>query len=161
MKIFVEVGSHKMPFTRLLSEVDRLAKKNKWDVFVQKGYTEIKMPNCDSKEFISKKQLILEIKKANVVVAHAGAGNIISVLAEKKPLVIVPRRKKFDEHTDDHQTELAKVLAKEGKCASVFEINELEKAIKNSKKPVQASTQKKQTVKKIDSFLKKIESELQ
>ena len=40
---------------------------------------------------------------AEVVVAHAGMGTILSTLQSRRPLVIMPRRANLREHTTDHQ----------------------------------------------------------
>jgi UDP-N-acetylglucosamine transferase subunit ALG13 len=159
IKIFVEVGSHKMSFIRLFKEVDRLIETGlNCEVYAQKGYTKYNSNSFESKEFLSEQELIKKIRWADVIVAHAGAGNIISVLTNKKPLVLVPRRKEFNEHTDNHQTELAKILEKEKKCIAVYDIKELKKGIIDALKiKAKIRTEKSLLEKEIEKFIKKME----
>jgi len=41
--------------------------------------------------------------KAELIIAHAGMGSIISALQYQKPIVIMPRRAALGEHRNDHQ----------------------------------------------------------
>jgi UDP-N-acetylglucosamine transferase subunit ALG13 len=45
----------------------------------------------------------LRCQEAEVIVAHAGMGTILSALKFQRPLVIVPRRADLSEHTTNHQ----------------------------------------------------------
>lgn len=51
---------------------------------------------------------------ADVVVSHAGVGNILSALNAGAATVVVPRRAVHDEHVDDHQSAFAKAMADRG-----------------------------------------------
>ncbi|MDI6654714.1 MAG: glycosyltransferase, partial [Candidatus Hydrothermarchaeota archaeon] len=73
-------------------------------------------------------------KEARIVISHGGAGSIIFALRSGKPVVVVPRLKKFDEHVNDHQLELAKQLEREGKIIGAYDIEELDKAIASAEK---------------------------
>lgn len=50
--------------------------------------------------------------QADVVVAHAGMGTIISALESGKPLVIMPRLESLGEHRNNHQVGTAKHFGK-------------------------------------------------
>lgn len=54
------------------------------------------------------------VAAARVVVSHCGEGNLIVLQELGKPFVLVPRTRKRREHVDNHQVELAHVLAREG-----------------------------------------------
>ncbi len=162
INIFVEVGSHKMQFERLLKEIDTCIENGlNAKIFAQTGYTKYKPKNYSSKPFISEKEFIKRIKQADLVIGHAGAGNIISVLTQKKPLVIVPRKVELKEHTDSHQTELAKILAKEGKCIAVFDEKELKTAIEHALTMKTEVKKERMTLEKqINSFIVKLENKV-
>ena len=69
------------------------------------------------------------IRNASIVICHAGAGTLIHVLQAGKVPVVMPRRKKYGEHIDDHQLELVKVLAEQGRVIAAFEMGDLPQAI--------------------------------
>jgi UDP-N-acetylglucosamine transferase subunit ALG13 len=50
------------------------------------------------------------MKEAELVVAHAGMGSIITALRYQRPLLIMPRRAALGEHRNDHQVATAKWL---------------------------------------------------
>jgi len=127
-------------------------------IFAQTGYTKYKPKNYPYKQFISEKEFIKRIKWADVIVCHAGAGNIISGLTQKKPLVIVPRKKELKEHTDDHQIELAKILSKEKKCITVFDEKKIGQAIKYALiMKTSIKKEKNELEKQINLFIIKLE----
>jgi len=137
--IFVFVGTHNQQFNRLIREIDGLAgQKIKERIFVQTGNSTFKPKNCGSVRFMEYKDYIKKIREASLIVCHGGSGAVIDSLNEGKPLVIVPRLKKFGEHTNDHQTDLAFAMQKKGRAVAVIEIRDLFNAIKKARsiKPV-------------------------
>jgi UDP-N-acetylglucosamine transferase subunit ALG13 len=54
------------------------------------------------------------VEGARVVVSHCGEGNLLLLQEVGRPFVLVPRTRLRREHVDDHQVELARVLAREG-----------------------------------------------
>lgn len=61
---------------------------------------------------------------ASVVVTHAGVGSIITLFELGVAPVVVPRRSNRGEHVDDHQTQIAELLA-DRRLAVVVEAPEL------------------------------------
>ncbi len=51
---------------------------------------------------------------ADVVVTHAGVGNILGAMSAGASTVVVPRRAAFDEHVDDHQLQIAEEMSSRG-----------------------------------------------
>ena len=68
-------------------------------------------------------------EKARVIVTHGGAGTILTLSNFNKKIIVVPRLKKFNEHVDDHQLELAEFLEKEKKVTVVYDIEDLHKSL--------------------------------
>ena len=69
-------------------------------------------------------------------------------------MVVVPRLKEFEEHTNDHQLDLAKQLEKQEKAIGVQNIDQLWEAIQKAKtfKP-KTSSDKQKLIQKIQEFI--------
>jgi UDP-N-acetylglucosamine transferase subunit ALG13 len=66
------------------------------------------------------------------VVSHAGAGSIVTALKEKTPVIVVPRLKKYNEHMNDHQLEIAKAMSDNKNVTVLYNIESLEDSLKLS-----------------------------
>lgn len=127
--IFVTVGTHTLGFERLVMAMDQAAREPAMldrtamnrtageaaeEVVIQLGATRYR-PRCASWfTFADSAELERLTRAARVVVSHAGAGTILLTLRLGKPLVVMPRRKCYHEHGDDHQVELARALEQSG-----------------------------------------------
>lgn len=129
--IFVTVGTHTQGFERLVKAVDELAGsgKIKEKVIMQIGNTKYEPKHCEWFRFECFKKIIELNNTARLVITHAGAGCILTALRFGKPLIIMPRRKKFGEHTDDHQADIAEALDKNGTAIAIHDASCLEQAI--------------------------------
>jgi UDP-N-acetylglucosamine transferase subunit ALG13 len=134
--IFVTVGTHTQPFNRLLQKIDELVEKGiiKEKVIAQIGYSTYKPKNYEYFTFTSEEKILELNKKAKLIITHAGVGSIITALRFRKPVIVVPRLKKFNEHVNNHQLQIAKAFEKEGKVLTCYDINKLENVIKKAKK---------------------------
>ena len=52
-------------------------------------------------------ELVEHVRRARVVVSHAGVGSVLTALANGKRPVVVPRLHRFGEAVDDHQLPFA------------------------------------------------------
>ncbi len=101
--IFVSVGSM-LPFDRLVEAMDTWAAANPAvEVFAQIGEGRFIPKTCRWERMIEPAEFDAKCLEAEVVVAHAGMGTILSTLQSRRPLVIMPRRADLREHTTDHQ----------------------------------------------------------
>lgn len=75
-------------------------------------------------EQMGQPELIALAKSADVVVTHAGVGTILSLLENGVHPVVVPRRRFRGEHVDDHQEQIAKLVAELG-VATVVDSDQL------------------------------------
>ena len=160
MKIFATVGTHPQQFNRLFRELDSLSASGKINakIFAQTGNSDYKPKNFPFKKFINSAEYEKEFGKADAIVSHGGAGAIIAALKAKKPLVIVPRRKKFSEHTDDHQLDLAEALGRRGKAIYVKDLSALPEAIgKTVNFRPEKKSEKEMLVKRIEKFLSELD----
>ena len=110
--IFVTVGTHHQPFTRLL----RAARDLDLAEQVQIQDTVLPPRNWDAL-----------VRGARLVVCHAGPATIESVVKMDKIPIVVPRRRLWREHVDDHQLHYARQIAE--RVHVLFDPSGLESAI--------------------------------
>lgn len=111
--IFVTVGTHEQQFNRLVQCVDELKINNviKEDVIIQKGYSTYKPQYCECSDFFSYKEMVSLVEKARIVITHGGPSSFVMALQVGKIPIVVPRRKEYDEHVNDHQLNFCKAVA--------------------------------------------------
>lgn len=126
-QVFVTVGTHPQQFNRLLEEVDRLTGDGKISgkVFAQTGKSTYRPKNFDSKAFVTIEEFKSLMNGSDVIITHAGEGNIGLAKNTGKKMVVVPRRKEFGEHTNDHQLELARVVEQKRLGLVAWDVHEL------------------------------------
>lgn len=66
--------------------------------------------------------------EANLVISHCSTGSILhaKIFRSEKPTIVIPRRKEYKEHFDNHQMEFAKLIEKEGDRLRIYVIYEVE-----------------------------------
>ena len=152
--IFVTVGSEKFPFNRLIKEINKL--KINEEIFMQIGSCKfIPFGYHPWKRFISFEAMIKNIKKARIIITHAGVGTILLCKKNNKIPIVIPRRKKFKEHVDDHQLELTKKLNELNHIIPLYNIKNLRYCIKNYNKLILKKKIIKNKNNKIIDYLKK------
>lgn len=132
--IFVTLGSQKFQFNRLLKEIDRLI-ENKViheELVAQIGVSDYIPKNYKSIDFLTRDEFQKYMSECNYVITHAGTGAIITALKNDKKVIAIPRLAKYGEHVDDHQIQLINEFKELNLIEPVYEIEELEDAIKIS-----------------------------
>jgi UDP-N-acetylglucosamine transferase subunit ALG13 len=134
--IFVTLGTHERPFYRLVKEIEKLIqeKKIKEKVVIQLGFTDYFVKGAECYKFIPEERMKEYVKNCSLIITHGGLGSIMRGIEAGKPVIAVPRRKKFNEHTDDHQLQIVKEAKKRGNVIPVYDINKLAEAIRKAKK---------------------------
>ena len=112
-------------FDRLIKEMDEIAGRIDEEVIMQIGETEYEPKNTKHFRFAPREKMGGLYEDARVVVCHAGVGSILTALEHDKPVIAVPRRKKYSEHVDDHQLDIAGEMEKEGRIRVVCDVGEL------------------------------------
>jgi len=116
--IFLTIGTQ-LPFDRLTRALDEWCADNpRIEVFGQiaePGADGYRPKNFKWASTIPPHDFDLQVKRAQVVVAHAGMGSIITALNVGTPIIIMPRKGALKEHRNDHQVATAKKMqAKKG-----------------------------------------------
>jgi len=108
--IFLTVGTQ-LAFDRLVKSVDQWAELNpRVQVCAQIGPGDYLPKHLTYSDFLKPGELRSKMEAADLIVAHAGMGTIISALQLQKPLVVLPRRAALGEHRNDHQLATARWL---------------------------------------------------
>lgn len=120
--IFATVGSTQIPFERFVRALEALPGDR---LFAQHGPVAPPAGAARSRDFMQFPELVESMRRADAVVCHAGAGSILCAMRAGHVPVVVPRLKRFGETVDDHQVELADVLAAEGRVTKVDDLGRL------------------------------------
>jgi UDP-N-acetylglucosamine transferase subunit ALG13 len=81
------------------------------DILWQTGSTDMAGLGVDSVETVPNAHLLDAVRRADLIVSHAGVGSALLALRHGKCPVLLPRLRAMGEHTDDHQTLIAQELA--------------------------------------------------
>lgn len=134
IKLFVPLGTQKFPFNRLIEALNGLVEKGLYkpeEIVMQSSIYEVE-PKFTHYELIPAAQFEELIDKAKLVITHSGVNSIISCMKRKKPLIIVPRLKKYGEHVDDHQLEIAELMKQKFDVIVVKDLSKLDVAIEEA-----------------------------
>ena len=108
--IFVTVGTHEQPFNRLVEYMDQWAGGHNEEVVIQTGFSSYEPENCKGSKLYSYEQMIKFVNQARIVITHGGPASFIMPLQAEKIPVVVPRKKEFDEHVNDHQIDFCRAM---------------------------------------------------
>jgi beta-1,4-N-acetylglucosaminyltransferase len=128
--IFLTVGTQ-FPFDRLVRAVDEAFDKGLIDekVFAQIGETSYMPRNFESTASLEKKVFDEQLKQASSIISHAGMGTITMALDNHKPLLVMPRLKKYGEVVNDHQVAIAKKFEDLGHVLVAYDTNGLQEGV--------------------------------
>lgn len=134
--IYVTLGTQKFQMDRLLQKLDLLIEKEiiKEQVIVQCVYHNYSPIHYKIESLIPKEKVDRFVQEASLVITHSGTGSLIKCNQYSKKTLIVPRLKKYKEHVDDHQCEIARVFQKKARASVVYEMDELEEYLKDPTK---------------------------
>ena len=134
--ILVLLGTQNNSFVRLLKALqDNINQKRINDeVIVQAGFTKFSSKDMKIFKFISKDELSELQEKADLIITHGGVGSIVSSLKKGKKVLVVPRLKKYGEHVNNHQLQIARRFGQEGYVKYIINLKLLDKLIKSMEK---------------------------
>ena len=133
--ILVLLGTQDKPFLRLLKMVSKEIDKGniKEKVVAQTGYTTFSNEKITTFDFKSKDEIEKLIDKARIIITHAGVGTITECLEKGKKIIVVPRLKKYLEHTNDHQMQITKEFEMKGYVIALYDNKRLSAALEKIK----------------------------
>ena len=124
--IFLTVGTL-FPFDRLVKAIDNAVAEGiiTQQVFGQIGKTSFKPKHIEYVETLNKKSFDEKVSNADYLISHAGIGTIVIALEQGKPLLVMPRMKRFKEHVNDHQVTTAQRFEQLGHILAAYSVEEL------------------------------------
>ena len=157
--IFLTVGTQ-FPFDRLVKSVDEIISQNGFEekIFAQIGDSSYQPRNFESVASLEKKEFDKYLKEASGIISHAGMGTITMALDNEKPLLVMPRRRRYREVVNDHQLAIAKRFEQLGHILVAYEPKELPAKIEKLKSfvPKKRLTQVEAVVRRISRFLTQV-----
>ncbi len=126
--IYVTLGTMFMDFPRLIRKMDEMAGSTGERVVIQLGLSKIVPKHAEYFDFKKQEEIRAIQREARVIVCHAGIGAVRDALSAARPLIVVPRLKRFGEHMNDHQLDLAEAVARRGWGRMVVDVAELDSA---------------------------------
>ena len=131
--ILVTLGTQKFEMNRLIKAADQLAQTTGEEVFVQCGHSTYQPEHCKYSAFVDTAQFAEMIQNCSVLITHSGVGTIMTGIQAKRPIIVVPRLKKFNEHVDDHQLQIAEAFEEKSCVLCCREEAELPQYIEKAK----------------------------
>ncbi len=159
--IFIAVGTQKFQLNRLLKQIDCLIKDGKIkgdEVFAQIGNSDYIPENYKYTSFLGKEEFDRYVQECELLITHSGVGTIIAGKKYNKPVIVYPRLKKYNEHVDDHQLQIAESFSKLNYVLICNESDSLENVIEKSRKHKfeKYVLQKDKVISVIDDYLTSI-----
>lgn len=128
--IFVTVGTHEQQFNRLVEYMDKWARNHDEKVIIQTGFSTYVPQNCEWHKILPYCEMKKNVEDARVIITHGGPSSFIAALQIGKIPIVVPRRKDYGEHVNDHQIEFCRQIAERKRTIMLVEdVFELENAI--------------------------------
>jgi UDP-N-acetylglucosamine transferase subunit ALG13 len=128
--ILVSVGTPTQPFDRLLKMVDAaLTEEEAGQTVWQTGVSSFEPKAGRVVGVLAPQEFQQLLIQAEVFIGHAGAGSIMETLQMGKLPIVCARQRRYGEHVNDHQQEIAEEMAKRELILSVDSVEEVRAAI--------------------------------
>jgi beta-1,4-N-acetylglucosaminyltransferase len=102
------------------------------------------------------------IRNSTAVISHSGMGTIEIALRYEKPMLVVPRLKKFGEVVNDHQAAIAKRFESSGYLLTAYDEKDIQRKIMELKTfiPQKRVSTSEALIQRISNFLNSINKEI-
>lgn len=155
--ILVLLGTQDKPFDRILKSVAKELDKGKIKekVIAQTGCSSFTHDKIKTFDFVSKEEIEKLIDKARIIITHAGVGTITECISKGKKVIVVPRLKKYGEHTNDHQLQITKEFALNNYVLPLYDEKNLSKILDKVKifKPAKYESNAENFKNKVKSYI--------
>jgi UDP-N-acetylglucosamine transferase subunit ALG13 len=129
--IFLTVGTQ-FPFDRLVRAVDQAIGRGGAgdEIFAQIADSSYRPRNFESVPYLQKDVFDKRMCEASSIIGHAGMGTIMMALDNGKPLLVMPRLRKYGEVVNDHQVAIAQEFERLGHLLVAYSENDVSGKIK-------------------------------
>ncbi|MCE8002210.1 hypothetical protein HOP53_05105 [Halomonas sp. MCCC 1A11081] len=138
MNVLFTAGTQ-FPFARMARVVERVAERcPEWRLVFQAGpgASDSALPGCTTAHanlnvapMFPQEEFEALFQQAELVVTHAGMGNLLLCLERAKPFFMLPRLASLREHRNDHQRDTAEAISERYGVPVFFELEPLVEAI--------------------------------
>lgn len=150
--IFLSVGTQ-LPFDRMVRLVDQWAARNpSLEIYGQILNGDFSPRHFQYSSHLASEVFVRHFREADLIVSHAGMGNIITSLELQKPIIVVPRRSEFREHRNDHQLATVEKFRSYESVFAVENLGELDSCYHQICSQANVSSQE-QTSRQLTSFI--------
>lgn len=157
--IFLTVGTQ-FPFDRLVKAVDEAALRDGFgdQVFGQIGTGSYSPRNFKWVPAMKKATFDKQIRDSDCIVSHAGIGTITMAFEYSKPLLVMPRLRKYGEAVNNHQVAIAEKFEKLGYLLVAHELGDLPAKLEELKsfKPRERQSEPDVVAGRIATFLEEL-----
>lgn len=124
--IFLTVGT-RFPFDRLIKAVDDAvgARLIEDEVFAQVGEGGYRPRNMKWAETLDRATFARYVAESQGLIGHAGMGTIDTAMDCDKPLLVMPRLRRYREHVNDHQVATARKFEALGHVIAAYDAGEV------------------------------------
>lgn len=126
--IFGTVGTHTAPFDRLVRALDGYAGQTAEKVIIQIGHATYEPISAEWFRMTNSEHMAACMRDADLVVTQA-SDSMLEAIRARKPVVAVPRQRRFGEAIDDHQLELARKVAATFGIVVIEDVADLDSAL--------------------------------
>ena len=128
--IFLTVGTQ-FPFDRLVKAVDAAAETGRIcdEIYAQIGDSAYRPRNFEYMKFLEKRSFDDCVRKASHIISHAGIGTITMAMDNNKPILVMPRLKRYGEVVNDHQVAIARRFEQMGYIFAVYDTDRFQQKI--------------------------------
>jgi beta-1,4-N-acetylglucosaminyltransferase len=159
--IFLTVGTQ-FAFDRLIKSVDQAFDDGHIDgeIIAQIGQSTYQPRNFEAKPFFDKSLFDKHLSQSSAMIAHAGMGTITMAMQNNKPMLAMPRLKKYGEVVNDHQLGLARKFEAFGHILVAYDEFQIPQKIKQLETftPCRRQASPQTIAESISNFLVGIES---
>ena len=114
--------------------MDRLAESGavQEEIIIQTGFSTYEPQHCKWQKLYPYQEMVKLVGEARIVITHGGPSSFIMPLQIGKIPVVVPRKKQFNEHVNDHQVEFSRAVAeRQGNIIVVEDVSEIGNVLQN------------------------------